>query len=515
MKTGYIGTFFTPFFSTGSGNLKKSHNFVESAFRPGFPFYFIFLLFPFAAGMVSLSNHYFFVPEKLPPLVSQQGIQFYFFHLFVILSAMLGLLKGRLVPVRVILLMAMLSLVLIGITTIYAVGHPAKSEAENIDSTGQPVQPSSGQSAELAGLWKKQISFAAIGIAALILVNLVNCRRLGEAGYWIYAGVLVLLMVLLISRYIVELPFAPETKGAYRWIKISIAGFDLPSIQPSELCKPAYIIALAWYLRYRSNYRKFASLVGPFVLTLLPMVLILLEPDLGTVLLMLPVFLTMLFVAGAKVKHLALILLIALIISPLMWLKMQPYQRLRISSVLLQSEWLRQKTEQHPALGKLLVGGTFSSKKWKENWGYHLIRSKYAIASGGTTGYGLGRGPFLKYEFLPERHNDFIFSIIAHQWGFFGCVGVLLLYIILLVCGLGIAGQTTDPFGRLLAAGIAAMFAIQLIVNVAMTLGLTPITGITLPFISYGGSSLAVSMLCVGLLNNVGRQWPFTVAPRR
>jgi rod shape determining protein RodA len=428
---------------------------------------------------------------------------------------MLGLIKGRLITVRIILLTAMLSLALIGIATIYAVGHPAKPEVEIADSTEQPTQQSAEQHEELAGLWKKQVAFAGLGIGALILVNLVNCRRLGEAGYAIYAGILVLLAVLLISRYVFELPFAPETKGAFRWIKISIAGFELPSIQPSEICKPAYIIALAWYLRYRSNYRKFSALVGPFVLTLLPMVLILLEPDLGTVLLMLPVFFAMLFVAGAKVRHLVLILFIALLISPLMWLKMQPYQRLRISSVLLQSEWLRQKAEQHPALGKLLVGGTFSSKKWKENWGYHLIRSKYAIASGGATGYGFARGPFVKYDFLPERHNDFIFSIIAHQWGFVGCVGVLFLYIILIACGLQIAGETTDPFGRLLAAGIVTMFGIQLVVNIAMTLGLTPITGITLPFISYGGSSLAVSMLCVGLLNNVGRWRPFSVAPRR
>jgi cell division protein FtsW (lipid II flippase) len=414
--------------------------------------------------------------------------------------------------------MATLSLTLVGIATIYAVGHPAQADTGKTGVTSSPDQPmlsSTEPSNDLAGLWKKQAAFAGLGIGALVLVNLVNCRRLGEMGYWIYAGVLVLLVLLLVSRYVVELPFAPETKGAFRWIKISFAGLDLPSIQPSEICKPAYVIALAWYLRYRSNYRKFSSLIGPFVLTLLPMGLILLEPDLGTVLLMLPVFLGMLFVAGAKVKHLALVLLIALLISPLMWYKMQPYQRLRISSVLLQSEWLRQKAELHPALGRLLVGGTFSSKKWKENWGYHLIRSKYAIASGGATGYGFRRGPFVEYDFLPERHNDFVFSIIAHQWGFVGCIAVLALYIILLGCGLEIAGENTDPFGRLLAAGIVTMFGIQLVVNVAMTLGLTPITGITLPFISYGGSSLVFSMLCIGLLNNIGRWRPFTVAPRR
>jgi rod shape determining protein RodA len=230
---------------------------------------------------------------------------------------------------------------------------------------------------------------------------------------------------------------------------------------------------------------------------------------------MMPVFFAMLFVAGAKVRHLAIMLLAALLISPLLWHKMQPYQRLRISSVLLQSGWLRQKAEQHPALGRMLVGTNFSAKKWKDDWGYHLIRSKYAVASGGADGYGFRRGPFVKYNFLPERHNDFIFAIIAHQWGFVGCIAVLALYIILLWCGLEIAGASTDPFARLLAIGIVAMFAIQVIVNVTMTLGLMPITGLTLPFLSYGGSSLMVSMACIGLLNNVGRWRPFTVAPRR
>jgi rod shape determining protein RodA len=194
---------------------------------------------------------------------------------------------------------------------------------------------------------------------------------------------------------------------------------------------------------------------------------------------------------------------------------MQPYQRLRVSSVLLQNDWLRGKAEENSALAKILVGGKFSERKWRSGWGYHLIRSKYAVASGGAGGYGFGEGPFVKYNFLPERHNDFVFAVIAHQWGFFGCVAVLTLYLIILWCGLEIAAANTDPFARLLATGIVAIFAIQVIVNVAMTLGLMPITGITLPFISYGGSSLLVSLLCVGLLNNVGRWRPFTVAPKR
>jgi rod shape determining protein RodA len=446
---------------------------------------------------------------------------------------MLELLKGRQFEVRVTLLAATLSLILTGIITIYALGHPRRpalsepvpSVVEGVEGSepssatvqenpqsSPPAAGSNDQSSDLANLWKKQLFFAMLGLGAIVLVNLVSYRWFGQFGYWVYGVVLVMLAVLLLDKFI-ELPFIPIINGARRWIRIPL-GFGSLNIQPSEICKPAYIIALAWYLRYRSNYRNFKALIGPFILTLAPMVLILLEPDLGTVLLMLPIFFAMVFAAGAKVRHLAMIILAALVISPVLWHGMQPYQRLRISSVLLQNDWLRQKAEEHPTLGKILVGSTFSTKRWKNDWAYHLIRSKYAVASGGTTGYGFGRGPFVKYDFLPERHNDFIFAIISHQWGFVGCVVVLLLYVLLFLCGLEIAVANTDPFGRLLATGIVAMFAIQVIVNVMMTVGLMPITGITLPLVSYGGSSLVITMACIGLLNNVGRWRPFTVAPR-
>ncbi len=415
---------------------------------------------------------------------------------------MLNLLQGRLVAIRVILLTAALSLTAVGILTIYAVGHPQQSWTYTAD-----------RHSDTADLWKKQVAFAGFGLAALIGINLIGYRQLGQAGYWIYAAVLVLLAVLLLDK-VVDLPFVPVINGARRWLRISMGPLSL-NIQPSELCKPAYVLALAWYLRYRSNYRSIMALIGPFILTILPIALILLEPDLGTVLLMMPLFFVMLFMAGVKVRHLLLIILACLAVSPLLWFKMQPYQRLRISSVLLQNDWLRRKAEENSALSRILVGGNFSERKWRSGWGYHLIRSKYAVASGGATGYGFGQGPFVKYDFLPERHNDFIFAIIANQWGFFGCLAVLALFLILLWCGLEIASANTDPFARLLAAGITTIFAIQIIVNVAMTLGLMPITGITLPFVSYGGSSLLVSMLCVGLLNNIGRWRPFTVAPRR
>jgi len=193
---------------------------------------------------------------------------------------------------------------------------------------------------------------------------------------------------------------------------------------------------------------------------------------------------------------------------------MRSYQRIRISSVVLQNPWVREKAEKHPWLGKVLVGTRFSEKLWKSDWGWHLIRSKYAVASGGAKGYGFRRGPFVKYNFLRERHNDFIFAIIAQQWGFWGCLGLLALYIIIIGCGLEIAAHNTNPFGKLLAVGIIAMFVVEVIINVSMTVGLMPITGLTLPLVSYGGSSLLVSMASIGLLNNVGRCRPFSVAPK-
>ena len=408
-------------------------------------------------------------------------------------------LTGRLIIVRLILLAATLSLIAIGIATIYSVGNPAQ------------LSPA-GQTENLSALWKKQLIFAAIGAVGFLVVNLVNYRRFGPLSYWIYAFVLLLLAVLLLDK-VIDLPFVPVIKNARRWLRIGTAS-RFVQVQPSEICKLAYILALAWYLRYRSNYRNFSALIGPFALTILPMLLILLEPNLGTVLLMMPILFTMLFVAGAKVKHLAVIILMALLVSPLLWFKMQPYQRTRISSVLLQNSWLQQKAERYPALGNLLVGKKFSTKQWENDWGYHLIRSKFAVASGGAKGYGFRQGPFIKYNFLPERHNDFAFAIIAHQWGFIGCAVPLVLYIIIIACGLEISVHNTDPFGRLFAVGIIAMFTVEVLVNVSMTVGLMPITGLTLPLISYGGSSLLVSMTSIGLLNNIGRRRPFSVAPK-
>ncbi|MBL7106492.1 MAG: rod shape-determining protein RodA [Phycisphaerae bacterium] len=410
---------------------------------------------------------------------------------------MFKFLEGRILFTRLLLLLAASLLVIAGVATIYAIGHPAGSDGDSVDS-------------DLANNWVKQVQFAVLGLAAFIAVNVVSYRRIGEWSFFIFAAVLGLLGVILFARYFVDLPFVPVINGTRRWIRIHPS---LPSIQPSEFFKIAYIVALGWYLRYRSNYRSFKSLIGPLALTVLPSVMILLEPDLGTVMLMWPVLFVMLFVAGARAKHLLCVIGLGLLLSPVMWHFIEQYQRVRISSVLLQSEKVREFAAEHPSVSRVLVGrDNFSSSYWQRAGGYHLIRSKYAICTGGLRGNGFGEGLFIRYNFLPERHNDFIFAAIAHQWGFLGCLCIYGLYAIVFVCGLSIAVNNTDPFGRLVAVGICAMLAIEVIVNSGMSMGLMPITGLTLPLVSYGGSSLMMSMICIGLLNNIGRSRKFCAA---
>ena len=412
------------------------------------------------------------------------------------MSGMLTFLAGRLILVRVIMVLAMAGLIAIGIASIYASDNPAgTSPADGIAD------------------WQKQVLFIAAGLVAITAVNIVSYRFLGSMSYWLYAITLVVLAMLLFSKYAYELPFARPVKGAFRWIKV-LPGYDF-KVQPSEFCKITYILALAWYLRFKKNCSTFTGLLGPFVLTLLAMGLIILEPDLGTVMLMMPILFIMLFVAGARAKHLILILIMAILASPLMWFQLRDHQKSRISGFLLQSEKIQDLTEKSPFVSKLLTGREhFDIKSWNRKGGWQLIHSKLAISSGGFFGYGFRNGPYLERNTLPERHNDFIFSIIAHQFGLFGCLVVLGLYAVLITCAMEISEQTNDPFAKLVAVGIIAMFAVEVIVNVSMTVGLMPITGLTLPFISAGGSSLVVSMLAVGILNCIGRSRPFSVAAK-
>ncbi len=440
------------------------------------------------------------------------------------------------------MLAAALGLSAVGIAVIYAAGHPAPLEpkippgsSENAEMPTEPTaeapEPSEqAQTADppplplesappphkLATNWKKQVAYALVGLVGMIFINLIGYRRLGPISYGLYAVILVLLAILLLDM-VIDIPFVPYREGrARRWIEFAFGGRILFQIQPSEFCKIIYILALAYYLRYRKNYRRLLGLIGPFALTFLAMFLILLEPDLGTVILMMPILFAMLFAAGAKVRHLMLIIGLAIATSPILWMSMRDYQRMRISSLVLQNPKVRMMARKHPPLARILVGRPERLYNWKEGGGYQLLQSKQAIASGGPLGYGFAQGPYIQddFFFLPDKHNDFIFAIVAHQFGLAGCLAVIFLYIIIIAAGMEIAWLNTDPFGRLVAVGITCMFAVQVFINVGMTLGLMPITGLTLPFISYGGSSLLTSFLAIGLLNSIGRYRPFSVAKK-
>lgn len=332
----------------------------------------------------------------------------------------------------------------------------------------------------------RQVIYALAGVAAMLATTAVPYQKLGRWSYPLFAVMLVLLGLLVADRWI-NLPLIPSIRGTRRWIRLP--GFQ---VQPAELTKIAYILALAWYLRFRRTVRRLGGLVGPFVLTLVPMALILVEPDLGTVLLLLPVLMVMLFAAGARRQHLGVIVLLGLASMPAFYFSplMKEYQRDRIRVLFRQGE---------------------DDRRWLANQGYQLYQSKVALGSGGLTGQPLLEGAYVRYDFLPDRHNDFIFSVVAHQWGFVGSLAVVLCFGLIVAAGIEIATLTNDPFGRLLVVGVVGLLSAQALINIGMTCGLMPITGMTLPFVSFGGSSLLTNFIAVGLLINVAQRRPVLI----
>ncbi len=362
----------------------------------------------------------------------------------------------------------------------------------------------------LASAAIKQGGFMLIGCVIALLISRLAYVRLGALAYPLFAACLLLLAFLQVDR-VVNLPFIPVRNGARRWIEIASV-----QLQPSELMKIVYVLALGWYLRYRRNYRTFGGLIPPFVLTLVPMGLILIQPDLGTVLLFLPVLFAMLFTAGAKGKHLLIIILLGLICLPVFWTKIRDYQRLRLVGMVLQSEQLRDYFVQHDDKWQSFRPPKTEASKWRNellHWetqaGYQLVHGKAAIGSGGVFGKGWASGEFVENDFLlPERENDFVFAMVAHQWGLVGGLLLLCCYGAIIVIGLDLATATKEPYGRLIAVGITTLIGVQTLTNLCMTVGIGPITGVTLPFVSKGGSSIVACFVCIGLLMSVARHRP-------
>jgi rod shape determining protein RodA len=309
---------------------------------------------------------------------------------------------------------------------------------------------------------------AGAGLAAAVL--LFDQRRFQSIAWAFYGGVLVLLTLVFVKGRVVM--------GARRWISVGPV-----NIQPSELAKIAVILALASWFTWDDARRKEPRgpfrLLPPLLITLLPAALILRQPDLGTALVVLAVGGTMLLFARVKWRAVGLLAALALIGALLAYPTLKPYQKKRVETFL---------NPEGDALGA----------------GYHAMQSKIAVGSGQGLGKGWGQGTQTYLSFLPEQHTDFIFSVWAEEHGFLGCAVVLALYFILVASGIDIAGNARDRFGHFVAIGVVAMIFWQVTINIGMVTGVLPVVGVTLPLLSYGGSSVMTVFLGLGLLANVG-----------
>ncbi|MFQ5963976.1 MAG: rod shape-determining protein RodA [Candidatus Scalinduaceae bacterium] len=313
----------------------------------------------------------------------------------------------------------------------------------------------------------KQLIWIGLGMGVFFALMVFDYFLIAKYSYVFY-------LIILLGLFSVLL-FGKIVYGAQRWLMLGPV-----SIQPSEFMKIALILALSRYFMYKNIISRFRSIVFPIGITIVPMVLIIKQPDLGTSLTLLPVFFAIIYIAGIRLKYIISIIIIGLTLMPLLWyFVLEGYQKARIISLL------------------------FPDKVSKLDEGYHKIQSLIAIGSGGYFGSGWGNGIQSQLNFLPQGHTDFIFSVIAEEWGFFRSCAILGLYVIFLACSMDIALKTKETYGKLIVTGFTAMFATQIIINVSMSIGLLPITGLTLPFISYGGSSLLSSFIALSFIFNV------------
>ncbi|MEM8885858.1 MAG: FtsW/RodA/SpoVE family cell cycle protein [Planctomycetota bacterium] len=332
---------------------------------------------------------------------------------------------------------------------------------------------------EVGGWGGRQLRWMALGLAASAVVMLMPYKSLVERAYLAYGFTLLLLVLVLVLH--------DKRKGSMRWISIGGFGF-----QPSELMKLTLVLTMARFIRFKSSYKTFAGLGAPFLLTLLPMALILKQPDLGTALLCVPLLFTTLFVAGARTRHLGLIVVLGLLgIYPVYKFGLEDYQRARIDGYIAQLPLAPKSQKEKKAIEQL---------NRQEN--FQVEQSKTAVGNGGYFGQSAD-ADLDALGTVPERHNDFIFAVVANRWGFFGCLLLLGCYLWMLCAILMVALRQRDPAGRLICVGVFSLLGFQAFINIAMTVGLMPITGMTLPLVSYGGTSLVVSMLSIALVCNV------------
>ena len=340
-----------------------------------------------------------------------------------------------------------LALIGVGILTIWSA---------NLGSPSPPKQT----------LYLRQTLYAVVALLALLTATFINYRTVARFAYPIFGVAFALLLLVSLAGEV--------GRGAQRWIRIGAW-----TLQPSEFMKLALIVVLARYFEdHKERLGHPRLLLIPAMVALPPMFLVLKQPDLGTAVLLGLLTLSVLLLVGLRMKHLLFLAAAAAAMAPVLWSFLKDYQRRRVLVFL------------YPELDP-------------SGAGYHIAQSKIAVGSGELFGKGLKAASQSQLHFLPASQTDFILAVLAEQWGFIGCLVILLLYYVLITRGLEIARESKDIFGALLAFGIMAMITTQLVVNVGMVVGLMPVVGIPLPLLSYGGSSLVVTCAGIGLVMSV------------
>ncbi len=347
------------------------------------------------------------------------------------------------------LFLVLVALCLVGLLTLYSATY-------GLEESGDPLH-----------FVKRQALWLGVGLAGMLFICLIDYIIFYNWARYIYLFGLFLLVLVLV--------YGTTIGGAMRWI--SLGAFDL---QPSEVAKLCLIVFLARVLAdKKEGLYYFSGLLPALAWTALSALLVFLQPDLGTSLVFIALVFAMLYVAGARSRYLWGMVAAGAALTPLLWRFLEDYQRMRLVVFI------------DPGMDPT-------------HYGWQLMQSMIAIGSGGLLGKGYMGSTQVRLQFLPVHYSDFIFSVLGEEAGFVGAFGLLILYFLLIYRILWIGSHSKDQFGALICCGVATMFAFQVLVNIGMTISIMPVTGIPLPFMSYGNNALLVNLAAMGLVFNVG-----------